>query len=480
MSPEAHERRARTTLRTRLAIARWAAALTAAIGAAAFGLWQAYTLVGRTPGELLDHVDQRLVGHPRLEWLAKPVVLALRSTFDAVPHAERVRWKFLVPEPPPRRGPDDIAPIDPIPPGTRVWRVGPSGPLYRIADAARLAQSGDVVEIEAADYRGDVAVWNQTRLTIRGVNGAARLYADGQIAEGKAIWVIRHGSFDISNIDFVGAKAEDSNAAGIRFEGGRLHIRHCLFWGNEMGLLTSGGDHAQDSSLIVENSEFAYSSVENRWGHNLYVGTIDALTVVGSYFHHAGVGHLLKSRARRTEVSYSRLTDEAGGRASYEMEFPNGGDVRLVGNVVQQQAGTENSVVVSFGTEGYRWPVNTLVMSSNTLVNDHPHGGTFVRVAEGAGRVITANNLLVGPGGLQIKAPLTSFNDQRSDWGELVQPSRHDYRLRSPGPRFEYRQPPDPWRVDIPVPGGQYVHPTKVVPLPAVPRVVGADQRPAP
>ena len=54
-------------------------------------------------------------------------------------------------------------------------------------------------------------------------------------------------------------------------------------------------------------------------------GPFAVLKVTGSYFHHAKSGHLLKSRAAKNLIFYNRLTDEIGGTASYELEFPNGG-----------------------------------------------------------------------------------------------------------------------------------------------------------
>ena len=44
----------------------------------------------------------------------------------------------------------------------RVIRVGPAGDVPTIAAASRVARSGDVIEIEAGDYVGDVAVWAVT------------------------------------------------------------------------------------------------------------------------------------------------------------------------------------------------------------------------------------------------------------------------------------------------------------------------------
>ena len=451
-----------------------AVALLVTLGAC-LAAWWVYRELGRTPGELMDYAERRLQGHPRLEWVALPAMGLLRSALDAPSVAERGQLPFQVPPPPPRRGAKDVQPPEAPPAGARVWRVGPGGPLFTIADAAREARSGDVVEIEAGDYRGDVALWEQKRLIIRGVNGAARLFADGRSSEGKAIWVIRNGDFDVSNIDFIGARVQDGNGAGIRFEGGRLRLRDCLFWGNETGVLTSNHDIAADAALVIERSEFAYSHVKGRWAHNLYVGTIASLSVTGSYFHHAAAGHLLKSRARVNDIFYNRFTDESGGRASYELDFPNGGTVRLVGNVVQQQSGTENSTVISFGEEGYHWSVNRLLMGSNTLVNDHPHGGTFVYVAPGAQRVVSANNLLVGPGSYRVKDPMLIFNDARADWTALAKPSRHDYRLASDAAKFSYLPLLEVgWEASM-APRSVYLHPRSLGPLPAPPSRVGAE-----
>ncbi len=76
-------------------------------------------------------------------------------------------------------------------------RVGPSEQLTRIAEAAKLAKDGDTVEILPGEYRGDVAVWQQKSLTIRGLGQRPVLIADGKSAEGKAIWVIRNGNIRI-------------------------------------------------------------------------------------------------------------------------------------------------------------------------------------------------------------------------------------------------------------------------------------------
>lgn len=440
-------------------------ALCAGLALAALGWW-AYQRIGRTPGELMDYAERRLQGHTKLETVALPALGLVRDWLDAPSVAERRRTPFVIPPVPEGTAP----PVTEQPTAGKVWRVGPQEALLSIAAAAKLARSGDTVEVQAGTYRGDVAVWSQKQLTIRAVGGRVRLIADGRSAQGKAIWVIRNGDFDISGFDFVGAKVADKNGAGIRFEGGRLRVAHCLFWGNQNGILTIGSQ--PDSQLEVVSSEFGYNGDGDGQSHNIYVGRIGRFSITGSYLHHADTGHLLKSRAAVNEVLYNRLTDEEGGRASYEMDFPNGGVVRLVGNLVQQGRRTENSVMVSFGAEGLAHPRNTLELASNTLVNDHPHGGTFVRAAPGTERVLLANNLLAGRGGLQIPMEHTDFNSRTADWSAFVQPARYDYRLSDRGMALAYQSGP----AEAAVPSAQYVHPLQVRRLNGPPAVVGALQ----
>ena len=62
----------------------------------------------------------------------------------------------------------------------RVLHVGP-GKTYAVPSAAAaVVRDGDIVEIDAGLYAGDVAVWRANRLTLRGVGGTARLRAEAQ------------------------------------------------------------------------------------------------------------------------------------------------------------------------------------------------------------------------------------------------------------------------------------------------------------
>jgi hypothetical protein len=346
---------------------------------------------------------------------------------------------------------EGLSAAQPSPP---VIRVGPGRALRRIADAARLAVTDAVVEVDAGDYLADVAVWDLGRLTIRAVGGAVRLLASGAHVEGKAIWVVRGGVVTVEGIEFIGARVPDGNGAGIRLESGSLTVRRCRFLDNQNGILTS---NAQGTRLWVEHSEFSRNGAGDGRSHGLYAGRIDRLTLRGNHFHGGRVGHLVKSRAQHNRIEYNRLTDEAGGSASYELEFPDGGEAEVVGNIIQQAAGTQNPVLVSLGAEGLHWPVNTLRFAHNTLANDWRGAATFVRVSPGTDRVQLRNNVYLGPGRNLGVGRADVDGERHATVSDFSQAASLDYRLvgrarawrASPlaasdaalQPHFEYRHP---------------------------------------
>jgi hypothetical protein len=317
-----------------------------------------------------------------------------------------------------------------------VIRVGPGEAVTRIADAARLARDGDTVEILAGEYRGDVAVWTQARLTLRGVGPRPVLAADNQSAEGKAIWVIRDGDFLVENIAFTGARVPDGNGAGIRFERGRLTVRGCAFTDNENGIL-AGGD--ADTELTIEDSEFSGAPRDRGpLMHLIYVGSIGRFTLTGSRFHQGFEGHLVKSRARENRVRYNLLYDGSGGRASYELEFPNGGVAHVVGNVIGQSSTTTNPVVVAYGAEGATHARNALYLVHNTLISERWYGALFLRVWRSKLppdlQVHAVNNLTVGVGLFSL-ANQGAFNGNFPVWAlALGDPVLLDFTLGSHSP----------------------------------------------
>lgn len=279
------------------------------------------------------------------------------------------------------------------------WLVGPDGVPHGFTQAIANAKDGDQIDVLPGVYKGEVAVITQRRLRIRGVDRRPVFEADGKSAEGKAIWVVRHGDIEIENIEFRGARVPDNNGAGIRFEKGRLLIRKCRFIDNQNGLLTGNVD---DAELRIEDSEFAQAPHgKGSLPHLLYVGRIGQFSVTGSRFHQGFEGHLIKSRARVSRIAYNLIVDGRGGGASYEIDLPVGGDAVVIGNIIGQSAETQNPVVVAYGAEGKVWEKNHLLLAHNTLVSEHRYAW-FLRAwpekLTTDTQVRAVNNLTVGPG----------------------------------------------------------------------------------
>ncbi len=355
-------------------------------------------------------------------------------------------------------------------------RVGPARAVKSIAAAARLAVDGGIIEIDAGNYIGDVAVWTRDNLTVRAVGGRVRLQAAGAAAEGKGIWVVRARNMSVEGFDFQGARVPDRNGAGIRLERGSLHVRDCSFTDNEMGLLTNND---RETVLEIENSEFARNGRPDGHNHQLYAGAIARLSVTGSYLHHGAIGHLLKSRAAVNHIFYNRLTDEAGGRSSYELEFPNGGTALVIGNLIGQSAQTQNRHLVAFGTEGSKGAVNALYLVHNTLIDGLPSGGGFLRAAAGS-TVQATNNLLVGAGRLELPAGADARDNPQVDARDFVAATLEDHRWRPDAPGWGRSS--DAGRVHgHPLqPTREYLHPRSTRALDGPPRWPGALQVTAP
>ena len=344
--------------------------------------------------------------------------------------------------------------------------VGPGERISSLSEAARQARDGEVIEIRPGTYRGQPAVWTQDKLIIRGAAERPVMLADGKSAEGKAIWVVRGGRVLIENVEFRGARVPSLNGAGIRFEKGQLVVRNSAFFDNEMGILTA--NHA-DMSLEVVDSQFGDAPhTQGDLHHLLYVGAIARFSLRGSRFANGYLGHLVKSRARENHILYNMLVDGAGGKSSYELEFPNGGVAYVIGNTIGQSAGTDNPKMLSFGAEGGRWPENALYMAHNTLINDF-HAGSFVHVwsdkLAGDVEVWLLNNLLVGNGELSRPAQGRFDGNRAVGRGELIEQGGVPVRLTTGSPLRGAVRPPGEANEVALLPSAEFTFPVGTRPL---------------
>jgi hypothetical protein len=269
------------------------------------------------------------------------------------------------------------------------------------------AAAGDIIEIQAGTYTGDVCWISQSNLTIRGVNGRPKIAAGGKSAGGKAIWVVSGSNITIDNVEMVGAAVADKNGAALRLEGTNFTLRNSFLHDNENGIL-SGVNTA--STITIENNEFGHNGRGDGYTHNVYIGKAGKLTFRYNFSHDAHVGHNLKTRALYNTIAYNRFSSlragetgsTAAGKPSYEIDVPNGGTTFIIGNVIQQPVSSNNPNMIAYGEEGVAGYATDLYIVNNTFVNDDSVRGTFVMIGGGVTTKVKLTNNLFSGFGTQI------------------------------------------------------------------------------
>ena len=245
--------------------------------------------------------------------------------------------------------------------------VGPGRAYALPSEAARAARDGDVVEISAGRYAGDVCAWRANDLVIRGAGRDATVVdAAGKICMGKGIWVVCGTNTVIEGVSFAGAKCKDRNGAGIRLDAdGNLTVRQCAFRGNENGILSGALDR---SEITIDGCVFSHNGAGDGFSHNVYIGAVKRLEFSNCVSDHAVRGHCLKSRARATVVADSVFDDGDDGVSSYLVDCPDGGKVVIRNCRFVQSPKASNGVMVSVGEESVR-PHSTYLGFGNTFEN---------------------------------------------------------------------------------------------------------------
>ncbi|HKT48968.1 MAG TPA: choice-of-anchor D domain-containing protein, partial [Candidatus Angelobacter sp.] len=320
------------------------------------------------------------------------------------------------------------------------------------------AAAGDTIQIDSSvTYVGDVCAWTTPDLTLQGVGGArAHIDAGGLNSQGKAIWVISGANTTVENIEFSGATVPDHNGAGIRQQADNLTVRNCYFHDNEEGILT---DASLTSTITIEFTEFGFNGFGDGQSHNVYIGNIGTLIFRYNYSHHAKIGHLLKTRAAQNFILYNRLSDEATGTSSYQIDIPNGGLSYVIGNVIEQGPLNDNSTFIAYLEEGINPgnPNEQLFVINNTFAND-ASSGTFISLAPGAAPVVIKNNIFSGPGTITNQASAVQANNFSGN-AAFVNSAGYDYHLTSGSAAINAGADPGSNATFSLSPVFQYVHP---------------------
>ena len=251
-----------------------------------------------------------------------------------------------------------------------ILTVGPGKQYATIAAAVAASRDGDVLQVQAGTYTNDFATIN-TKITIQGVGGMAKLVATVQPPNGKGI-LVTNTDVTLDHLELAGAKVPDGNGAGVRYQGGNLVMTDCYVHDNQNGILANP---VATGTITIRDSEFARNGAGDGYTHNIYVGRIASLTIQDSYIHDALVGHEVKSRADVTTITGSRIVDGAG-TASYSIDLPNGGKAVLRDNIIEQGPASQNPAIVHFGGEGTPYAGSSLEIADTTVVNHLASGSS--------------------------------------------------------------------------------------------------------
>jgi hypothetical protein len=274
----------------------------------------------------------------------------------------------------------------------RVLEVGPARALKLPSQAAAVARNGDVVRIDAGEYR-DCAVWRADGLVLEAVEGTARL--DGAACGGQAIWLIQGNRLTVRHVSFANARNAFGNAAGLKFMGRDLTVEECDFRANENGVLVNG---VADSDIRIANSRFIGNGrCLHACAHGLYVGKVRRLVVTHSVFVAQNIGHHVKSRALFSEIVHNWIADGESGTASYAIDLPNAGTAFILNNRIEKGPRADNPLIaVAVGAEGATNPGNGVYISGNVFKNDNLRLESFVRNFAPEVRVELGENRFTG------------------------------------------------------------------------------------
>ncbi len=340
------------------------------------------------------------------------------------------------------------------PSGRRVLEVGPDQPLKRPSDAARVAQDNDIIEIEAGRYVGDVALWTQNGLLLRGVNGRPHLDSRGRTAEDQGIWVFRGNDIVVENVEFSGARSRARNGSGIRFFGNNLTVRDSYFHDNEDGVLTY---ISPDGDILIERSVFARNGAGDGQSHNIYIGKVRSFTLRFSHSHDSNAGHEVKSRARINRIEYNRLTDEGDGNSSYLIDIPEGGYAYVIGNVLEKGGRSQNPNAISFAAERRDVDEGGLWVVNNTFYN-RQLDAIFVANRSKLPALVL-NNVLLGAPVVLRDGPGADRNNSRKPAPGIVDGAGYDFRLTADSPLIDTAEDPGAAGDVALWPQFEYVHP---------------------
>jgi hypothetical protein len=244
--------------------------------------------------------------------------------------------------------------------------VGPGKQFPTLGAALASVRAGGTIEIVAATYR-ETARLTLANVTLRGIGGRPHLDCAGLAPAGnKGCLLVAADGITIDNLEISGAEIPPelgANAACIRNQrNAGFTVRNVICHGSQEGILSYGG------TIVIENSQF----FDNGWTgltHNVYFDGNCTVTVQGSVFRDARVGHEFKSRCPVTRIFGSTFRSNRGSR---NLDIPDGGDVLVDHSTLVKTANADDEEIVGFTPESCKHP-GDMVLRDVRILNAREH-----------------------------------------------------------------------------------------------------------
>lgn len=260
-------------------------------------------------------------------------------------------------------------------PSSSITIVETAATYSTLAAAIAAAISGQTITVPAGTT---LAEWGLNvgakTLTIRSATASSPFTIDASSVSsggGGSIISVNGGSLTLTDARLTGNKFEYSYNAGITTLGSsgsvtltRVEIDEC-----SNGILHGDGDTTTVWTLI--DSKFHDNGDWNGLSHNIYIGKSPSVTMRGCWSYYSKMrqdypvgeqwreswGHLVKSRSKVLIIEACRLTMETYstvGGANRCIDYPCGGDLTVVGNLIEYRTRQNSGVgqAISWGVEG--------------------------------------------------------------------------------------------------------------------------------
>jgi hypothetical protein len=193
--------------------------------------------------------------------------------------------------------------------------------------------------------------------------------------------------------------------------------------------------------------------------HNIYIGRAASFTLEFSWVHDADFGHNVKSRARVNRIRYNRISDGERGRASYLIDFPEGGIAEVIGNELHKGPQAENRPIVAYGAEAAtrRHAENAITVAFNTVYSKSVDA-VLLRLALDAPALLV-DNLVAGAPVISLEGKARADQNLILAGGGMMDPQNLDFRLTPDSRAIDAGVRTTADGRTVALPAWEYVHP---------------------